>query len=70
MLNYLSNSDIPGTKPDCVKFKTSRKDCDPLNPTYKLQSVEFVPYPVPRFIRDNIDNTDIEGAQPRKKKEI
>ena len=44
--------------------------CNPLNPNYKLQTVTFVPPPVPRFIRDNIDNSDIDGAQPRKTKEI
>jgi hypothetical protein len=31
-VNYLSNDDIPGTKPDCQKFKTKRESCNPLNP--------------------------------------
>lgn len=32
----LCNRDIQGTKPDCVKFKTTRKPTNPLCPEYKL----------------------------------
>ena len=64
--NYLSNADIAGSKPNITKFKTNRQSCNPLNPTYKLQGVEHVPAPIPKFIRDGISNTDIDGAQPRK----
>ena len=64
----MNTDDIPGSKPDLNKFKTGREACNPLNPTYKLQSVEFIPPPIPRFIRDNIDHRDIDGAKPKKMK--
>ena len=66
----LSNADILGSRPDCQKFKTTRKPCNPLNPEYVLQKVDFIQAPIPRFIRDSIDNTDISGAQPKKKREM
>ena len=68
--NYFSNNDIPGSKPDCQKFKTEREPCNPLNPTYKLQSFEVLEPLVPKFIRDAIDNSDIEGAKKKVKKEV
>ena len=44
--------DIKWSKPKCVKFTTSRIGGNPLNPQYKLQSVEYVdPEPL-KFIRD------------------
>lgn len=66
----MSNDDIPGTKPDCQKFKTLREPCNPLNPSYKLQSFEVIPSPVPKFIRDSINITDIDGTQPKKEKKL
>ena len=39
-----------------------------MNPTYKLQSVVHIPPPIPRFIRDGMDHSDIDGARPRKEK--
>lgn len=32
----MMNSDLPGSKPDCVKFKTRRVPANPLTPTYRL----------------------------------
>lgn len=62
------NEDIPGSKPDCVKFKTARNSCNPLNPVYKLQSFEVIPAPIPKFIRDAFDCADIAGSRPKQKK--
>jgi hypothetical protein len=61
----LSNSDIEFSKPHCVTCKILRH-LNPLEPKYKLpKSPEYPPYE-PKFIRDNIDVSDIEGAKPRK----
>ena len=56
-----------GSTPNAIKFKTKRAPHNPLNPEYKLQSVEFVPAPQPRFIRDQMDVGDIEGSKPKVK---
>ena len=42
---------------------------DPLNPKYKLQTVEQRPITPPRFIRDSMV-VDIEGARPKKDKYV
>ena len=61
----LSNSDIEFSQPHCVKCKIKRH-LNPLEPKYKLsKSPEYPPYE-PKFIRDNIDVKDIDGAKPRK----
>ena len=65
----LSNSDIDGSKPELNKFKTNRAPQNPLVPEYKLQSYQVVAPPPPKFIRDNIDVRDIEGAKPLVKKQ-
>lgn len=39
---------------------------DPLNPSYKLPEVEMKPVTPPKFIRDHINNDDIEGSKPKK----
>jgi len=60
----LRNDDIAGTKPQSHKFVTTRVPINPLTPEYKLPQVEIrVPSP-PKFVRDNIDIKDIEGAKP------
>ena len=61
----LSNSDIEYSKPHCVTCKIIRH-LNPLEPKYTLpKSPEYPPYE-PKFIRDNINVSDIEGAKPRK----
>ena len=61
----LSNSDIEYSKPHCVTCKILRH-LNPLEPKYKLpKSPEYPPYE-PKFVRDNINVSDIEGAKPRK----
>lgn len=64
----LSNADIEKSKPNYIKFSTTRPPCNPLDPVYKLPEVEFRPPTPPKFIRDNIDNKDIDGAKPKKPK--
>jgi hypothetical protein len=41
-----------------------------LNPEYKLPSYEILLPDPPKFIRDQINNDDIEGSKPKKKKEL
>ena len=61
----LSNSDIEYSQPNCVTCKIKRH-LNPLEPKYTLsKSPEYPPYE-PKFIRDNIDVKDIDGAKPRK----
>lgn len=62
----LTNSDIEGSKPNCVKFKSTRMGFDPLSPSYNLSVVEQRPITPPKFMRDNIDHDDIEGSKPKK----
>ena len=64
----LMAKDIEGASPQCVKFTTKRMGGDPLNPNYKLQSVDKrVPTP-PKYIRDHMYINDIEGCRPKKEK--
>lgn len=65
----LTNSDIGGAQPNCVKFTTNRKGHNPLNPTYKVSEVEKRPYTPPRYMRDGMDIEDIEGARPKQVKQ-
>jgi len=62
----LSNKDIEKSYPQCVKFKTTRHPFNPLEPNYQMSKVEEIESPVPKFIRDNIQVSDIEGAKPKK----
>jgi hypothetical protein len=62
----LRNDDIEKSSPQCVEIKTTRHT-NPLEPKYKLASTEDYPPEIPKFIRDQIDVKDIEGAQPTKK---
>ena len=39
-----------------------------MNPVYKLPEVEYRPPTPPKFIRDQINNDDIDGAHPKKAK--
>lgn len=55
--------DIEGSRPDIVKFKSTREPSNPLNPVYKLQKVEYVAPEPPKFVRDNMVIDDIEGVR-------
>jgi len=65
----LTNDDIEGSKPNIVKFKSTRQPCNPLTPKYKLQVVEFVPPEPPKFIRDGMQIDDIQGVRAKKRPE-
>ena len=56
--------DIEGSRPHPRTFKTSRV-VNPLVPEYRLPSVVVAPPLQPKFIRDSIDNSDIEGVTPK-----
>ena len=61
----LTNLDIESSTPKCVRCKIKR-NLNPLSPKYNLPSnIEYPPY-IPKFIRDNINIHDINGAQPKK----
>lgn len=62
----LTNCDIEGSSPQCVKFKTNRQSFNPLEPKYNLCKVEEILPPQPKFVRDSIKIDDIDGAHPRK----
>lgn len=62
----LSKEGIEGSSPKCWTFKTTRTNFNPLEPKYNLPKVEEIPQEIPKFIRDNINIIDIDGARPRK----
>jgi len=64
----LTNGDIEKSKPNFTKFSTTRPPSNPLNPVYKLAHVEYFPPEPPKFIRDNMEIEDIDGARPKKQK--
>ena len=53
-----------------MKFETSRIGQNPLNPSYNLQSVEYLQAEPVKFIRDQQYIDDIPGSRPAKKKQI
>ena len=61
----LSNEDIEYSNPHCVKCKINRH-LNPLEPKYNLPKCPAYPPYTPKFIRDNINVNDIEGAKPKK----
>ena len=61
----LTNTDIEYSHPKCVTCKIIRH-LNPLEPKYTLpKSPDYPPYK-PKFIRDNINVKDIEGARPKR----
>ena len=64
-----TNADIPGSTAKPYTFKTTR--CvNPNDPAYNLASVEVKPPTPPRFLRDQINVADIDGAGPRVAREF
>ena len=62
--NYsLMTSDIEKARPKKGDFVTKRIT-DPLNPVYKLPSFETMPITPPKYIKDSISVSDIEGTKP------
>lgn len=68
--SHLNCTDILGAQPQCVKFTTNRIGHNPLNPTYKLQTVEYLAPEPTRYIKDPLHIDDIEGTRPQKKKQL
>ena len=66
---YLSNLDIAGSQPNGTRFVTNRQPSNPLNPSYKLPTFEYVPPEPVAFRRDPLATEDIDGAQPAKRRE-
>lgn len=64
----LEIKDIPGTRPAKLTFTTERI-VDSMNPSYiPLGNDEmFSPPSPPRFIRDTLDNSDVNGAKPKER---
>jgi len=60
----LTNDDIEGTKPQLYTFKTGRA-MDPLNPAYKVPSCKLEEAPVPKYMRETNQTTDISGTSSR-----
>ena len=64
--NHFCVKDIPYARSNPRMFCTNRV-IDPLAPQYKLPSFEAPPPYVPKFIRDHMDCSDVEGAKPAKR---
>ena len=62
----LYNKDIEKSSPDVNQFK-SKRCTNPLEPKYKLSKLEDYPLEIPKFIKDSMDISDIQGASPSKK---
>ena len=58
--------DIAGTRSRLHRFTTSPRRTNPLDPKYNLSRTSHEEQaPVPRFIRDTLNTSDISGAQVR-----
>lgn len=64
----LSNLDIAKSWPKWNKFDTTRQASNPLNPVYKLAHVEYVKPDPPKFIRDSMNVSDLDGARPKQER--
>jgi len=64
----MKTEDIPGAQPHCVKFSSTRIGGNPLNPSYKLQSVSYLEPEATKFIKDPLAHDDIDGSRATKKK--
>lgn len=60
----LTTKDIDKAFPSKVGFQSKRIGTNPLSPVYNLASFETRPFTPPKFIRDSINITDIDGTKP------
>lgn len=61
--------DIPGTRPkEKSKMLTTGRHVNPLQPSYSLPNFSMPDSDVPKFLRDSMSVSDIDGAQTAKKK--
>lgn len=49
-----------------MALNQQNRHLDPLEPKYTFPKSEPIEYPIPKFIRDNIQVDDIDGTQPKK----
>jgi len=64
--DLLAIDDIDGAKPKIQRqLPHSNRKINPVDPVYELPSSKKEEYPVPKFIRDNMKNDDVEGASPK-----
>ncbi|RYY72606.1 hypothetical protein EON63_20665 [archaeon] len=69
--NSLYIDDIEGTRRMIKdRMMQTKRHVNPLEPEYSLPSYSPVQQPAPKFVRDMIDVSDIEGTRPRPKKEF
>jgi hypothetical protein len=59
----LMTHDIDYAQPCSKEFKSTRTG-QPMEPVYNLPKFEVRPYTPPKFIRDSIDASDIQGTRP------
>jgi len=56
--------DIDGAQPARARVLKPR-ETNPLDPVYQLPSFEPEPDLIPRFVRDNMDLSDVDGSSPK-----
>ena len=63
----LTNKDIKGSDPCVNQFKSTRtsEPSNPLNPSYKLQSFDYVKPEATKYIRDQMVIDDIHGTRSK-----
>lgn len=61
----MNSADIEGAAPRCVQFSTNRIGTNPLLPVYNLPKVETRAITPPKFIRCQMDVSDIPGARAK-----
>lgn len=62
------NLDIEGSSSRVPGLQTKRPPLNPLAPDYRLPSKVEQPFSAPKFLRDQIGVSDIEGARPKRDK--
>lgn len=69
--NSLYIDDIEGTRITIKdRMMKTNRHVNPLEPEYPLPKFTAIPVPEPKFLRDTIDVSDIEGTKPKVKKEF
>lgn len=65
----LSNRDIEHSSPMKMSTFNTSRHVNPLSPDYPLPSANPICFPstIPKFLRDNINVNDIQGAHPRQR---
>lgn len=61
----LTNADIEKSHPCVNQFKSTRAPSNPLNPSYTLQSFDYVKPEPNKFVRNQMNIDDLPHAHPR-----